>query len=608
MFKKLILAVFALLVATGAAAQAKKRIDKAADLPRFTYKVEGDLEALVRDEAKFKAFAGQVRRDDEAVLAEYDITEKATQRQYLGVLAQIAMLEGRHDDALKLSNEIKRLQEKPADKLLSGMQLRAIVAAAKRFGNTSSEAYRQEVGRLIRAELDALPYAVIQNDIRSNKASAEFIGEALVLGRVRGVLQPVATKSGALSSDLAPGIIGSRYALVINLPLKATLIDTYSRYLAANKVEKADIWAARDVALPAGEKYQPVKIAVWDSGVDSALFQAQFMKDAGGRNQFIAFDNYGKPSASELVPIPADLRGRLPQMQSRSKGLSDAQSNIDSPEAAEVKRYLSTLPPDKYKSGIEEIRLTGNYQHGTHVAGISMAGNPYAVLTNGRIEFGHTLIPDPCPTRELMQRATEAQKATVEYFKANGVRVVNMSWGGNVRGYETTLEQCNIGKTSDERKAIAREYFDLLSKNLAAAFASAPGILFVTSAGNSADDPTFNESYPSSIVLPNLITVGAVDKAGDEAPFTSYGPTVVVHANGYQVDSTIPGGGRVALSGTSMSSPQVTNLAAKILAVNPSLKPAEVIAIIVKTAEKTADGRRTLIHPAKALAAATAKS
>ena len=52
----------------------------------------------------------------------------------------------------------------------------------------------------------------------------------------------------------------------------------------------------------------------------------------------------------------------------------------------------------------------------------------------------------------------------------------------------------------------------------------------------------------------------------------------------------------------------MTNLAAKILAVNPSLKPAEVIAIIVKTAEKTADGRRTLIHPAKALAAATAKS
>jgi subtilisin family serine protease len=95
-----------------------------------------------------------------------------------------------------------------------------------------------------------------------------------------------------------------------------------------------------------------------------------------------------------------------------------------------------------------------------------------------------------------------------------------------------------------------------------------------------------------------------VDKAGDEAPFTSYGPTVKVHANGYQVESYLPGGDRVALSGTSMSAPQVTNLAAKMLAVNPKLKPAELIGIIERTAEKTGDGRRTLIHPAKAVAEA----
>jgi hypothetical protein len=40
--------------------------------------------------------------------------------------------------------------------------------------------------------------------------------------------------------------------------------------------------------------------------------------------------------------------------------------------------------------------------------------------------------------------------------------------------------------------------------------------------------------------------------------------------------------------------------------VNPKLKPAEVIEIVVKTAERTADGRRILIHPAKAVAAARA--
>jgi subtilisin family serine protease len=108
--------------------------------------------------------------------------------------------------------------------------------------------------------------------------------------------------------------------------------------------------------------------------------------------------------------------------------------------------------------------------------------------------------------------------------------------------------------------------------------------------------------------LPNLMTVGAVDRAGDEASFTSYGPTVVAHANGYQVESVIPGGERVAESGTSMASPNVANLAAKILVVNPRLKPTEVIALVRDTADRSPDGRRVLINPKKALALAASKA
>ena len=56
-----------------------------------------------------------------------------------------------------------------------------------------------------------------------------------------------------------------------------------------------------------------------------------------------------------------------------------------------------------------------------------------------------------------------------------------------------------------------------------------------------------------------------------------------------------------------MASPQVVNLAAKILAVKPNLTPPQVIALIRDTADKTADWRRTLINPKKALAAAEAR-
>jgi subtilisin family serine protease len=152
-----------------------------------------------------------------------------------------------------------------------------------------------------------------------------------------------------------------------------------------------------------------------------------------------------------------------------------------------------------------------------------------------------------------------------------------------------------------------RELFEISRKALTEAFARAPEILFITAAGNSNEDPTFVEDLPAAIVLPNLLTVGAVDRAGDEAGFTSYGPTVKVHANGYQVESFLPGGKRVALSGTSMAAPQVANLAAKLLAVNPALKPPELIRIIVETGERSADGRRNLMHPKKALEAARAR-
>jgi hypothetical protein len=600
---RFLIAVVALLVATAAAAQAKPRIEKAADLPRFTYAIEGRVEDLVRDDAKFARFASDVRRDTESVLAGYEIDDRATLRQLEGELAQLDWLAGNVDSALARAERIKALQEKPADKLMSGLQLRAMIGAQKKVGNRDSDAYRTEVGQLITADLATMPYEVVQNEAREAKAGAEIMSEALTIGYLRNVIQPTVDKAGAISSDLAPAIVNAKYRIVATLPLKKTLVETYSAYLAAHHVDKPDIWAARDVTLPPGKGYATVNVGIWDSGVDTSLFDHRVVKDAG-KPAVIAFDRFAKPATGALQPIPPALQAKIPELKARLKGFSDLRSNIDSPEASEVKQYLSTLKPDQYKAAIEELDLAGNWMHGTHVAGITLAGNPYAHVVVGRIEFDWHLLPDPCPTKELALRDAKNQQAYVDFFKRNHVRVVNMSWGGTVKGVEEALELCNIGKTPDERKKIARDYFDIQKSALEKAFASAPSILFVTAAGNSNEDASFSEDIPAGIRAPNLIAVGAVDRAGDEASFTSYGPTVVVDANGYQVDSVIPGGDRLAESGTSMASPQVANLAAKMLAVNPKLTPPQLIAIIRDTADKTSDGRRHLINPKKAVEAA----
>jgi subtilisin family serine protease len=604
---RLLALIVALGLSTTALGQGKPRIEKAADLPRFTYKIDGSVEDVIRDDAKFRRFAADVRRDAESVLNGYQIDDRATLRQIEGELTQLDYLDGNLDSALKRAARVRELQEKPADKLMSGLQLRAMVGAQHKVGNRTSDAYRAETGRLIDADLAQMPYDVVQNEVKEAKASAEIASEALTLGYARTVVQPTVDKAGSLSSDLAPILVSARYRLTASLPLKATLIETYSRYLAAHKVDKPDIWAARDVQLAPGKALATVNVAVWDGGLDTALFADRIVKDAN-QPAVIAFDRYAKPAAGALQPIPAELQNRIPQMKSRLKGFSDLQSNIDSPEASEVKQYLSSLKPEEYKPAFEELGLAGNWMHGTHVAGITMAGNPYARLVTGRIEFDWHMLPDPCPTRELAERDARNQQAYVDFFKQHGVRVVNMSWGGSVKGIEEQLELCNIGSGPDERKKIARDYFEIQKDALTKAFASAPAILFVTAAGNSNEDASFVEDIPAGIALPNLLTVGAVDKAGDEASFTSYGPTVAVHANGYQVESVIPGGDKLAESGTSMASPQVANLAAKILAVNPKLRPEEVIRLIRGTADKTADGRRTLVNPKKAVQAAEAKS
>ena len=605
MSPKLLVLFLAFLLVGGAAAQEKKRIDKAADLPRFSYKLDGRIEDMVRDDAKFKPLARDVRRDLESVLAQYDIEDKATLRQILGELAQLDMLDGNYEAALARVAQVKALEDKPADKLLSGVTARAIVAGVRASPDRTSATYRSAVGQSIQGELTDMPYDVIANQVKEAKAGAELLGEGRLFGNVREVLQPSVDKNGSLSSDLAPALVRIKYTYRYILPLKPALIDAWTTYLAAHRVDKPDMWAARAVTLPAGRNYTPVKIAVWDSGVDTKLFPNN-LATTNGSVPVIAFDRFSEPAKGELQEIPDALKSKVPRLKAYLKGFSDLQSNIDSPEASEIKSYMSTLKPDEYKAFVEEIGLAGNWMHGTHVAGIAVAGNPHARIVVGRIEFDWHLIPDPCPTRELTLRDAKNAQSYVDFFKQQGVRVVNMSWGGSVKAIENALELCNIGKTPDERKAIARDYFDIQKDALTKAFASAPDILFVTAAGNSNQNASFVEDIPADIVLPNLLTVGAVDKAGDEASFTSYGPTVKVHANGYQVESVIPGGEKLAESGTSMASPQVVNLAAKILTVNPKLMPTQVIALIRDNADTTPDGRRTLINPKKTLAAAQA--
>ena len=112
------------------------------------------------------------------------------------------------------------------------------MALAAKANGPSGERYRKGVAEAIERELAPLPYAVIENDIKGAKASAELIGETLILGEAREVMQPIVDRSGSISSDFAPALVNARLAFAAMLPLKATLIDAFASYLQRTRLPR----------------------------------------------------------------------------------------------------------------------------------------------------------------------------------------------------------------------------------------------------------------------------------------------------------------------------------------------------------------------------------
>ena len=596
-------------VAPAFAQAAKKVVRTQDDLPRYSYPIAGTATALLEaDDATFAVFAARVRADVDRTLAGYDIQDRATQRDLLATRLALQMLSGTENKAaLATVLQIRALEDKPDAKLLSGLRSEAILRARLSTGKSSGPAYVDAYSRNYAAALKALPWAVVGNRVKESKSSAQIVSADLVVGSVKADIEPAVAKSHQLGDRLAAALVADRLSLKTVIPLKPTTEALLTAEVAANSVHKADIWAARDVELTAADKTTPVIVGIWDSGSDLSLIPAQTYTDprAPGQPPYgphgLAFDLQSRPTTGVLLPLDAERTKQYPALLGDLKGFSDLQQSIDSPEADALKKKIAGLSQDQVPTFFETLGFFGNYVHGTHVMGLAAKGNPAARLAVARITFDWHNVP-LAPTDELVKRGDVAYATYVDWLRSHKVRVVNMSWGGAPQDYEHALEANGLGKDATDRKVIARRYFDMDRKALFAAIQGAPDILFVCAAGNADSDNGFDEDIPSSFVLPNLLVVGAVDQAGDEASFTSYGKNVLVDANGYQVDSTVPGGRHLQLSGTSMASPNTANLAAKLIALDPTLRPVDTIRLIVAGATASDDGRRHNIDPKASVA------
>jgi subtilisin family serine protease len=584
----------------------KVKIEKLDDLPRHLLKIDGKAIELFDNSDALMKLAGEVEANIKADLEKFDIQDKTTLKGMWADLGSIALLKGNWDDYLK-GLEIRRgMEDKEAARFTTGLYMRAFIAAKKSGDADLEGALRRELTKLV----DELPFEICQDNIKGAKGSGEVISKDLILGQINSTIQPVLDGSGGeMSQDIAAGLLAQANSIKNLIPHKHVMVEVYTKWLDAHATaKKPDIWEARELTVNAKNGKAPVVVAIWDSGIDVDIFSksGQVWTNPGevaGNNKDddnngyvddvhgIAYDLHSNKTVPLLYEI-GDVTADRARLQTLTKGFSDLQSNVDSKESSDLKALLSKLQQDSVKPFLEGIAKYGNYSHGTHVSGIAARNNELVRLMASRMTFDYHLIPET-PTIELAEGEAKMYSEVIDYYKKNGVRVVNMSWGGSLKSVEEALESNNAGGSVDERKALARKIFEISRDGLFNAMKSAPDILFIASAGNANSDNEFEEFIPSSFILPNMLTVGAVDQAGDETSFTSFGKTEV-YANGFEVLSYVPGGDQIKYNGTSMSSPNVTNLAAKLLAMKPELTPTDLRELIIGGCEERTAGDRTI--------------
>jgi hypothetical protein len=113
----------------------------------------------------------------------------------------------------------------------------------------------------------------------------------------------------------------------------------------------------------------------------------------------------------------------------------------------------------------------------------------------------------------------------------------------------------------------------------AIAYATERGAIIVAAAGN---DQAAQLAWPAADA--RVISVGAVDRAGQQVAFSNSGPTLSLTAPGYGVQTAWLDNQRVTVDGTSASAPLVAGAIAAALSQNSSLTPATAAQLLVQTA------------------------
>lgn len=253
---------------------------------------------------------------------------------------------------------------------------------------------------------------------------------------------------------------------------------------------------------------------------------------------------------------------------------------------------------------LKELQKFGNFIHGTHVTGISTDQSTAAKIV------GMKLIPTEVPgsawvnqfrdekgnpmvslmLQMVAQRQGQLLTNVGKYTHAVKAEVANGSFGTSIPAVKPVVAQLvkqitGADPTEAETEEYAKELVTAMIAESKKFVGAATNTLFVFAAGNDGSNNDQLPVSPANVEAENKIVVAATLGTEKLASFSNHGIKVDVAAPGVIIRSAIPGNQYLELSGTSMAAPFVTNVAARLKDLNPTLSPAGLKRLLCETVD-----------------------
>lgn len=595
------LAMLAASLPAGAAIASAPESVAAEAVARVSYKLPKAPSLMIGDRRAMRWLAGEVERRTGALIARDVVTDPAARRELFLARRIAALVRGDLRAALRFDRAASATGEvSVATHVLVAAMTDAREGGRPNDGNS---------GMALRAVLDQ----------RGPESRAEIVmlrrelvlaSSAYRIGEITGFADPQWQRDPYVPQDFATALLRLWVEINLRNPRLDLLEAEIVRWLDRHPSGAINAWETRDLAFDPAESSHAT-VAVWD-GVDAGVFAHHLRPEQGDtpngldddgdgfvdEAEGLAFDEYFRPGAGLIIPVPDGLRDRLSDLERYKRGLGDLMMGGDGPNVGFVRATRRSLLPADVPAFERGQGFYANYIHGTQVAAIALRGLPNAALVPVRITFGDTT-PPVVLDEEGAARFVAMVENAVRYMRARGARVCNISWGFTPADIDDSLRQSGIGSDPVTRSRRARAIFASMMDGMKRAMSGAPEILFVVSPGNGGQNIDVEGDLPGTINLPNVLTVGAADEAGNVASFASEGASVDLYALGTNVETTVPGGRTLRDTGASLAAPQVVNTAAKLLTIRPDLTASDLASLLVRSAT-TLPGSQTRLLDGKA--------